>query len=221
MVQENPRIQGLSIVLVGDFNPKIFQPAWFGMEGLIRKNEVETAEIQIIHSDIVIFSLKDWLSFNVTREKLSVETTQEAYYEIMRDLILGTFKILRHTPLKMMGINHYRHSLMDSEEEWHRFGDKLVPKERWRKILKKPGMRSLTIEESIRPGSFKGYIRITVEPSIRIHPGAFFQINDHFEVKDPENTLGADEIISILENVWDESTKRSKEIIKTILLENQ
>ncbi|MCI0454177.1 MAG: hypothetical protein L0Y68_04180 [Candidatus Dadabacteria bacterium] len=208
--------------MVGDFNPKIFQPAWFGMEGLIRKNEFETADIQIIHSDIVAFNVKDWLSFNVTRERLSAETAQEAYYEILRDLIVGTFKILRHTPIKMMGINHNRHFLMDSTEEWHRFGDKLAPKEYWKKILTKPGMRSLTIED-IRPDNFKGYIRITVEPSIRTlpDPGVFFQVNDHFEAKDPENTLGADEIINILENVWDESCNRSKEIIKTILLESQ
>ncbi|MGH7802265.1 MAG: hypothetical protein ACREOW_16845 [Thermodesulfobacteriota bacterium] len=134
MVQENPKIQGLSIVLVGDFNPKIFQPAWFGMEGLIRKNEVETADIQIIHSDVVAFNVKDWLSFNVTRERLSAETAQEAYYEILRDLIVGTFKILRHTPIKMMGINHTRHFLMDSEQEWHKFGDKLAPKEYWKSL---------------------------------------------------------------------------------------
>lgn len=220
MVQENPKIQGLSIVLVGDFNPKIFQPAWFGMEGLIRKNEVETADIQIIHSDVVAFNVKDWLSFNVTRERLSAETAQEAYYEILRDLIVGTFKILRHTPIKMMGINHTRHFLMDSEQEWHKFGDKLAPKECWKKILKKPGLRSLTIED-IRPDSFKGYIRVTIEPSVKTHPGVFFQVNDHFETKDPENTIGADEIIGILEHIWDDSSKRGKEIIKTILLEKQ
>src|SRR3990172_4428140 len=184
MAQENPKIQGLSIVLIGDFNPKIFQPAWFGMERLI------------------------------------VETAQEPYYEVMRDLVLGTFKILRHTPIKMMGINHTRHFLMDSEEEWHKFGDKLAPKECWKRILKKPGMRSLTIED-IRPDSFKGYIRVTVAPSVKTHPGVFFQVNDHFETKDPENTIGTDEIISILEHVWDDSSKRGKEIIKTILLENQ
>ena len=69
MVQENPKIQGLSIVLIGDFNPKIFQPAWFGMEGLIARKDVEDAEIQIVHPDIVKFNLK-WLFFNVTRERI-------------------------------------------------------------------------------------------------------------------------------------------------------
>ncbi|MGH7802264.1 MAG: hypothetical protein ACREOW_16840 [Thermodesulfobacteriota bacterium] len=86
--------------------------------------------------------------------------------------------------------------------------------------MEKPGLRCLTIED-IRPDSFKGYIRVTVEPSVKTHPGVFFQVNDHFVTKDPENTIASDEIINILEYVWDDSSKRGKEIIKTILLENQ
>jgi hypothetical protein len=30
--------EGASIVLLGSFNPGIFQPAWFGAHGLIRPN---------------------------------------------------------------------------------------------------------------------------------------------------------------------------------------
>ena len=34
---ERPEIKAFSIVLLGDFNPKIFQPAWFSAQGLIRE----------------------------------------------------------------------------------------------------------------------------------------------------------------------------------------
>ena len=37
MRHPQPNIYGHSIVLIGNFNPKIFQPAWFGAEGLLGK----------------------------------------------------------------------------------------------------------------------------------------------------------------------------------------
>ena len=61
-------IEGVSIVLLGDFNPKIFQPAWFAAQELIRKEEAESAEIEVIHPEVVVFSL-DWLRIQVTRNR--------------------------------------------------------------------------------------------------------------------------------------------------------
>lgn len=63
----------------------------------------------------------------------------------------------------------------------------------------------------------KGHITVQVEPSKRVHPGIFILVNDHFEVHSPENTLGADEIINILENNWEKSSVRSKDIIRKLL----
>ncbi len=99
-----PKIQGHTIVLLGNFNPKIFQPIWFSTEELLQKQEAEKANIEIIHPDVTIFSL-DWLRVTVTPERFSAETTQESYYEAVRDLIIGTFSLLRHTPITKMGIN--------------------------------------------------------------------------------------------------------------------
>jgi hypothetical protein len=42
---KTPEIQGMSIVLVGGFNPKIFHPAWFAAQKLIREKEAEEANI--------------------------------------------------------------------------------------------------------------------------------------------------------------------------------
>ena len=85
-----PEFSGLNIVLLGDFNPKIFQPAWFAAEGLLQKKETDRAKIEVFHHEISIFEL-DWLRLQVTRERFAVETTQEPYYEPLRDLVLGTF----------------------------------------------------------------------------------------------------------------------------------
>lgn len=76
MSTPQPEIHSISIVLLGAFNPKIFQPAWFAFEELIRKQEAEEANIEIVHPDAVSFAL-EWLRLQVTRERFTASTTQE------------------------------------------------------------------------------------------------------------------------------------------------
>jgi hypothetical protein len=215
MPPHKPEKQGHQIVLIGDFNPKIFQPAWFGAEGLIQPSEVESARIEIIHPEVVIFLL-GWLRLEVTRERFSAGTQQEPYHEVIRDLVVGTFRLLRHTPVKLMGINWEAHFRVESEEKWHAIGHTLAPPQMWEEVLIKPGMGSLTIT-GVRPDSLNGKINVTVEPSAPFHPGIFVRINDHFESGSPASALGADEIIGVLEDNWAESYKRSTNIFKKVL----
>jgi hypothetical protein len=213
MLADQPAIQGISIVLVGDFNPKIFQPAWFAAEHLIRVTEADAADITIINPEIVIFKL-DWLEVQITSDRCSFITTQDAYYEVVRDLCLGTFKLLRHTPIQKMGINRDLHFKMKSIEEWHAFGHKVAPKELWNKTLKNPGLIGLSIE-GVREDGLKGYIRVKVEPSRRAHPGIYIQINDHYETDNSE--IGCETIINILDSSWNRSFDKSEIIINDIL----
>jgi hypothetical protein len=215
MSQPKLEIEGVGIVLVGSFNPQIFQPAWFAAEGLIPKEEEEIAKIELIHREIASFST-DWLHLQVTTDRFSATTTQSSFYEPLRDLVLGTFRLLRHTPILQMGINRDAHFRMASEEAWHAFGYKVAPKEPWAGILKEPGMRSLTIEGQ-RSDQLRGYIRVRVEPSVRVHPGVFLNVNDHYEAQNMETGRGCDEVIDILDREWRTSLERSSKIAFSLL----
>jgi len=215
MTTPEVKIKASSIVLIGDFNPKIFQPAWFAAEELIRKQEAEEASIEIIRPEVVSFTL-EWLKMIVTHDRFQTSTTQKPYYDIMRDLVIGTFELLQHTPIRMMGINTEIHYQMKDEDEWHSLGHRLAPKELWDTTLNKPGMQSLTMKGE-RSDGFKGYIQVVVEPSAKVYPGIYFNVNDHYEVKDPESVIGCEEILSILESSWKESIERSQKIIESIL----
>ncbi|MGA2936908.1 MAG: hypothetical protein ABSF52_07400 [Syntrophobacteraceae bacterium] len=215
MPPEKPALHEHDVVLLGDFNPKIFQPAWFGSEGLIRKLEVDGAEIAVVHQEVVSFTL-EWLKIEVTRERFLATTLQEAYDEPVRDLVLSTFRILRHTPLRKVGINLDEHFQIESEERWHLIGHVLAPKELWEEVLQNPGMKSLIIQGT-RPDNLKGYVQVAVAPSGRVHPGVRFNVNDHFEVEKPDSVIGSDEIMNILENNWVESRKRAVTIMRTLM----
>jgi hypothetical protein len=215
MSAHQSELQGVTVVFLGDFNPKIFQPAWFAAEELIRKREAEEATLEIIHPEVVSFTL-EWLRLQVTRERFLASTTQEPYYEILRDLILGTFGLLRHTPVQKMGINRDMHFRMPSEDAWHALGHRLAPKALWQGILDTPGMRSLTME-GVRPDAYKGYIRVQVEPSVQIHPGVCIQVNDHYEVEDLKSVVGSEEILTLFDRSWTESLQRSARMIYALM----
>jgi hypothetical protein len=134
----------IGVVLLGDFNPKIYQPAWFASEGLIRPSEADNAKIQIVHADLAIFST-DWFVLQVARDRFSATIKALAYRAHLRDLVLGTFHKLLHTPLMQMGINCATRVRFKSDDDWHAFGHFLVPKCPWKGILSTPGMRAVHV----------------------------------------------------------------------------
>lgn len=197
-------IQGHSIVLIGSFNPPIFQPSWFAARGLVPQAEADAAKVGVISTDVVQFSF-DWAQVQVLQEQFVVTTVQAHAHELVRDLVLGTFRVLRYTPIKMLGINVDNHFRMKSEETWHEVGHKLAPKEFWNRYLLEPGLRSMTMQGKREKGPL-GHTAVRVEPSQRIKPGVFINVNDHYEFPDAK---GADEAVALLEQNWKVSMDRS------------
>ncbi|HEX8947796.1 MAG TPA: hypothetical protein VF790_02470 [Dissulfurispiraceae bacterium] len=153
---------------------------------------------------------------DILKERFFAQSKLQPYDEALRDLVVGTFTYLSHTPLKQMGINIEMHFPMESEEKWHNAGHKLAPKEIWNGLLERPGMRNLVMEESPRRDGRRGTIQVHVSPSSEVRPGLKILVNDHVEVKDPATTMGSDEIIETLKIMWPESRKRSEKIIQDL-----
>lgn len=219
MTVRKPEIEGISIVLLGNFNPSIFQPEWFIRNNIIQEKEGHGADIKIIHPDITEFS-SDWLSIRVTRDRFIAQTENEAFFPFLNDFVINTFTLLNHTPINKMGINVIKHFKMESEDTWHKFGHLVSPKEIWNKVLTNPGLRSITIEGNHDRYGFKGDIKIRVEPSPRLRFGIFCEVNDHYEISEEELNQQDLSIIKILEEVFGKSVKKSEEIIAN-LMENQ
>lgn len=79
-----PELTGVSLVLLGNFNPSIFTPAWFGWHEMLPKKTVDVAELQISQSQVSAFRA-DWLEFNAVTERFSISTTQPPFVRL-RDL---------------------------------------------------------------------------------------------------------------------------------------
>ncbi len=73
MAAHQMETEGFSIMVLGAFNPTIFQPLWFSTHNLIRSEEAETADIEIIHRHAAVFRT-EWLSLQVTDKNLTIVT---------------------------------------------------------------------------------------------------------------------------------------------------
>src|ERR1019366_9517037 len=86
MPSHRSEIDGASIVLIGKFNPAIFQPAWLGACNLLRKEEVEDAVIGMVNPQVTSFSAH-WLTIQVLAERFTASTADPAQYQALRDLV--------------------------------------------------------------------------------------------------------------------------------------
>ena len=208
--------QGVSIVIRGTFNPAVFHPSWLSARGLIRVQEADAAEIELILPQVAKFSV-EWLQFVASTDRLQVSTTQEPYYEPLRDLVVGILTIVKYTPLTLLGINRDFHYTLASDSAWHQVGHELVPKLHWEEVLDHPGMKVVVVQGR-RPDDLKGYIRAKVEPSARFPQTVYVSVNDHYELSSTSQTpASADEAATILSDHWTDSMDRGKRIAQKIV----
>ena len=184
MTDHRLELDAFSIVVLGSFNPAIFHPLWFSFNNLIRTEEAtKNVEIQVVHRNATIFTT-EWFSLQVTGDRFAVETRDPSKSLLLRDLALGTFKTLEHTPLSSFGLNRISQFQVSTVERWHAFGHHFAPKESWNKIIKDPGLRVLAIEGK-RDGC-DGKMTVSIEPSAKVQPGILININEHHDLPVPE-----------------------------------
>lgn len=222
-----PEITGVSLVMLGHFNPAIFTPAWFGWHGLLSERTAEIADTKIVHPQIAMFNA-DWLNLHVQPESFLINTTQAPFIRL-RDLAIRIFREhLPHIPLKVLGINREVHFPLRSLGEQNRLGRLLAPVEPWgdwgRKLEsdeEQGGMTSLTMTQINPEGRpLGGRVNVVVQPSNQIgrgRPGVYVQVNDHYIIENVESQMGTREIVMLLEDNFDESLRCADQIIDHIM----
>jgi hypothetical protein len=204
-------LEGASIVLVGAFNPGIFQPSWLGANQLLRPEEVEDATSDkhdyLIAREVAAFTA-GWLELQVTEQRFSAQTSDPAHYNPLRDLVLSAFRLLEHTPFTQMGINRLLHYRMPSEADYHAFGHFLAPKPPWEGVIAKPGMLTLRIVGT-KPDDARVKYTTKVEPSVRIQHGIFIETNEHVTA---EGADASRQLLKKLEDSWQPSLEYGKKV---------
>ena len=210
MFKEYLETYKLVIVIVGNFNPSIIQPFWLANKKLIRENEAQNAEVNVVHNEITQFNI-GWAHFEITSQKFQISTSQEPYFEPIRDLVIEIFNILKETPIKHFGINHMRYFDLRDKERYYNFGNKLAPLNNWNEFLNDPRLFSLTITERNRKDGLKGEYNISVQPpdiKIASQFGLLININDHLNCEDQS-------FLKIFSDNWEPSFKKADNTLES------
>jgi hypothetical protein len=197
----SPESDGASIIMIGAFNPTIFQPRWLGAQALIRPEEAENAKITIIQAEVADFST-EWFQLQALQNRFQLTCSDPRQYAPLRDLAAAIFAILPHTPVTTLGLTRSFHFKMPSVDSWHGIGHLLAPKESWNPILEAPGLRSMLIQGRSKQGG-GGSLLIKVEPSVKVEYGLYLEVNEQFTASGDSESEGARWVPDRLADHWD------------------
>lgn len=202
--------ESATVVAIGQFNPAIFQPQWFARNNLLSPDEMDRADVKMIIQEATVFASGDWLRVEVTQNRFVVASTDPARRHEVRDLAIGTFQVLEHTPLQKLGLNQNQHLKLHSEADWHAFGDHFAPKDSWGAILDaddyRIGLRNMVMWGKCADVA-ADRIQIQIGPSEVVRPGVSLQINQHYELVTSEDDAPnkcIERFLAILSDDWDQ-----------------
>jgi hypothetical protein len=204
--------EGIEIVLLGSFNPKIFHPAWFRRYDLINEADVEDSTVRLVTNDVSDIEMRGIHSVCI-KNRMSLSSDDPSRYEMIHDWLLEIFRLLPHMPITALGINLGVHYRVNDLERLHRIGHQLAPKDPiWSELFEKPGMRSLTIEAP-RKDDLTDLIHVTVEPSVQFAPGLFVRANHHFQPTDGANI---EVFSSFADSNWQTACREARRVAEKI-----
>lgn len=207
-------ISGHTIVLIGRFNASILQPAWLEAQGLFEGRNLELRE-QMIVPPITALNL-GWMSLEVTDDRAAFATLEESTSPApLRDFVVDLFRVLEHTPIWSLGMNHTLHfSLRDGG--WEHITGSLAPGG----VLadRHQGARlSSTTWEIPRVDGLNGVVNLTLQPSQRLSGGVFADWNSHVDLAAAAPSAGgARQAVEVLQTRWDDDRRNAAETFQFI-----
>jgi hypothetical protein len=175
------------------FNPNIFHPSWFALHQLISEEEISQSKITISVDNVSIFRI-NWFDIEVTLDRFKISTDQIAYFELLRDLAVGIFELLGHTPVRALGMNFSAHFKIHNKKDQRSFLKKIYPLNFWDGILENPTFDKIILKDPINKSNLK---RVVIEPSNKIDHGLFIECNNHTDLD------------LIANNVWKDDQKKN------------
>lgn len=229
MTTRYPEILGSSVVVLGAFNPAILTPDWLERNKLIGQDDADVArqDLSFVVSQQVTQFGTEWFALQVFENRFSL-TNKGALTPALKDLAVGIFTLLAHTPVTAVGLNFTGHYKLDGENEYHKIGDVLAPKTIWKRIYpddnQSSGLAELTIliqpcARGDKPKSADAK-RITVQPSDRFRGhGVFFALNDHHivDADDKEPVTAAERVAKIIDSEWQDRWQESLRVFSEII----
>jgi len=210
------------MVLVGDFNPRIFHPQWFVDNALIDDGDVNEDSVDVIHPDICQFKT-EWCTVVVNKHRFQASSSYAPLVRLL-DLVSKLFgEYLVHTPITAFAINHVSTFDLGSVEVMDKLGKALAPQEPWGKwgesfkgeSANRGGLIHIEMIQNNLDDRESGFVKAIVKPAEQSGPSCVNVIvNDHFNLVSSKNaeTAGRE-----MHGAYERSLDKSNLISKTIV----
>jgi hypothetical protein len=203
-------------IVAGDFNPKIVEPLWLSKHGLVPEEEAQDADRQLLDAELTHITFP-WADLTVLQDRLQLESGEEMINEAqLCDLAVGMLRLLPHTPVKLISIQHRIVVVASSEEEWHEVGHRLAPKKIWEGILDAPGMFDFAMQGS-RSDDLEGAWKVRIQPVADPKFGIWINVNDEASLPVPDEPEPGRRAADFIQTMWSESEQRTLEIRTSLL----
>ena len=113
-------------------------------------------------------------------------------------------------------LNRDAHFKIDDVVRLTEIGDALVPKRPFNDVMKDPRTLSVRLQGSRRDEN-KGQHIVTIEPSGVVTPGIYIGTNEHFDVTTDEGAPGADWMVQLIEQEWDNCLIHAEDVWRVVL----
>ena len=222
-----PEKRQYSVVLIGEFNPMIFQPEWFRRNDILSPEEVDVAQNQnaktptVISPQLTMFKTSQ-LSLHIEQKRFQVVAEKEPLI-ILKDFVSKTFEKLGGVVITSFGFNYSAHYKIESQEKYQIIGDRLAPKQYWECLLedevsgvdRKSGLISLTMQKT--KDEKQGHLSMNLQPSALVQPGLYISCNDHTNMS--EEQAVAEYAIERIVDIFDQSFDKMVTLQETLLAE--
>lgn len=186
----------ISIVLVGEFNPAMFQPEWFARNSVISVEEASIARDSdgaplIVTPQITMFKTS-MFDVRIEQKRFTVSCSKEPW-DLIKDFVDKTFEKLSGMAIDAYGYNYDAHYDVGGMDNLNYIGNYLAPKGPWITLFSDDvecrdvgnGLRSMKMVKT--KANDKGRMTVVVEPSVTEQHGLFMACNDHNIVSQDEN----------------------------------
>ena len=217
-------------VVVGEFNPAIFTPDWLERNNLIGEGDAAVARegragSQLLVSHQVTSFETEWFTLQVLYKQFTL-TSKGVLSPAFKDLTVGIFQLVSHTPVKAIGLNFTGQFKLNNLEEQHKVGDVFAPKDIWNTLYPEEffaGLANLTMR--IQHGSREGgpdtqdEKRITLQRSSNFKTGISLSFNDHHDLVAgyDDKLLPTERLVNIVDEQWESVWHDTERVFDQIL----
>lgn len=219
-----PEYGSASVVLLGSFNPRIFNPDWLNLHKLVSEAEKNDSEINIIHEDVASMRIGT-KNIHIEQSRFSIDST-EAPFVALADFVGSLFgTVLPQTPVSRLGMNRIVHFRAPSEEARNKVGRLLAPLEPWgewgEEIASKPpaargGARTIIMQNARHEDNIRGGTSANIQPSVLPvlgNSGVYVAINDDYCIVEEKQEIVSAKLLALLADRFDHSMQLADRII--------